>query len=186
MQRSLRVTTLVAALGAGLLGSAEATSVLRFTTAEMATRAEVVAHAVVASTRAERHQDGAIVTRVQLSVLEPLKGETGDLFEFVVYGGILGDRGSAISGAPTFTRGEELVVFLSVENSKGLRTAIGLAQGKYSVREEKGKKLAFRNMQGLRLVDPKTGAEDEPTREQGVALDELLDRIRQAVKDGSK
>ena len=185
MMRSFRVSALVA-LCAGLIGPAHATSVLRFTTAEMAERAEVVIHGIVADTRAELAPDGAIVTRIQLTVLEQLKGEPSELFEFVVYGGVLGKRGSAISGAPTFNRGEELIVFLTVENSKGLRTAIGLAQGKYSVRLEKGKKLAFRNMQGLRLVDKETGAEEDPGRDQGVALNELLDRIRQAVKDGSK
>ncbi|MEZ6186516.1 MAG: hypothetical protein R3F62_16095 [Planctomycetota bacterium] len=152
----------------------------------MAERAELVVHGVVSVTKAEKSDDGAIVTQIEVDVVEALKGTPGETFTFTVYGGILGNRGSAIAGAPTFKRGEELVVFLTAENSKGLRTAIGLAQGKFSVREEKGQKLAFRNMQGLRLVDPKTGEEEDPKRDQGVALDQLLDRIRRAVKDGSK
>ena len=180
--------TLVPTLaGMGLLllgGTAQAPSVERFDLQEMTQRAEVVIHGKVQKTECRLDAKGNIVTDVKLEVGELLKrkpGEAADAksFEFAVYGGIFGGRGSAVSGAPTFNQGEEVLLFLSPVNSAGLRTCIGLSQGKYTIRLEGGKKLAYRNLEGLRIVDPKTGEVKESTGpEQGVPFDELRERVK--------
>lgn len=178
--------------GFGLLmgaGRAHATSVERFDLKEMTQRAEVIVHGRVTSTECRVDDRGAIVTDVKLEVTELFKTKDGEdkaqvkTFTFTVYGGIVGNRGSAISGAPVFTPGEELLLFLSKQNDAGLRTAIGLAQGKYTIRLEGGRKLAYRNLEGLRLVDPGTGEVQESTQpEQGVAWDELRERVKSALE----
>lgn len=179
--------------GFGLLlsgaGPVHATSVERFDLKEMTQRAEVVVHGRITSTECRVDARGAIVTDVKLEVVELFKSKDGEdksqvkVFQFTVYGGIVGDRGSAISGAPSFPQGEEVLLFLSQANDAGLRTAIGLAQGKYTIRLEGGRKLAYRNLEGLRLVDPRTGEVQESAKpDQGVAWDELRERVKSALE----
>lgn len=175
-----------------LLGGASrvrATSVERFDLKEMTQRAEVIVHGRVTSTASRVDAKGSIVTDIKLEVTELFKSKDGQdktqvkVFEFTVYGGIVGSRGSAISGAPSFTQGEEVLLFLSKSNDAGLRVCIGLAQGKYTIRLEGGRKLAYRNLEGLRLVDPGTGEVQEPTKpEQGVPFDELRERLKSALE----
>jgi hypothetical protein len=98
------------------------------------------------------------VTDYQLEVVEFLKGgdSTAHVFSFTALGGRLKDRGFAISGSPQWTVGEECVIFLDVVHPKtGCRTAIGLAQGNFTVVSEQGssKKHVVRELGGLRLVD---------------------------------
>ena len=121
---------------------------------------------------AEVNADGSgIDVRSRLSGVDFAIGENG---------GQTATRGTFVAGSPTFEEGEELVLFLDRQNDRGFRLAIGMAQGKYTVREEDGRKVASRNLAGLRFVDPKTNevseAGDEP--EPGVALDALLTTIK--------
>lgn len=183
MSRNLVV---LVGLGAVLLGggsAARATSVERFDLAELTSRSEVVVHGRCTKTTSRTDAKGTIVTDVELEVTEPLKGAAAaKTFSFTVYGGIVGNRGSTICGAPTFAEGEEQLLFLSAENGAKLRTCIGLSQGKYTIRTEGDRKLAYRNLEGLTLVDRTTGEALEPAKpDQGVPLDELVGRIRAHV-----
>jgi len=183
--RGGRVVGAVCAALAVAAGTAFATSVLRFETADLVERAEVIVHGRCVKKTARRGAHDDIVTEVRVEVFHMVKGGEGSPaeFEFTVYGGILDGRGSAISGAPAFERGEEVLVFLGPENDVGLRTAIGLSQGKYSVRIEDGRKVAYRNLEGLRLVDPETGEVTEAGDEQGVPFDELMERVERHVRE---
>jgi len=173
-------TLTLAILTLGLLASppAFATSVIRMSVDEMTEKAEVIVHGRCVRKQARKAHDDAIVTDITLEVFEGLKGELGRSFEFTVYGGVLPERGSAIAGAPTYKTGEELLLFLGPVNDRGQRMVIGLAQGKYTIRRERGQTLAFRNLQGLTLVDAATGETSEPEPEQGVPFEELLARVK--------
>lgn len=174
-------TLTLAILTLGLLAAAppaSATSVIRMSVADMTDRAEVIVHGRCVRKQARMGKDDEIVTDITLEVFEAVKGELGRSFEFTVYGGVLPERGSAIAGAPTYKTGEELLVFLGPVNDRGLRMVIGLAQGKYTIRRERGQTLAFRNLQGLSLVDAKTGETSEAEPEQGVPFEELLARVK--------
>jgi hypothetical protein len=162
----------------GAQAPATATSVVRLDLNQLTDKAEVILHGRCIRKQARKDRGGDIVTDLTLEVFDALKGELGRTFEFTVYGGVLPERGSAIAGAPTFKTGEELLVFLGPVNARGQRMVIGLAQGKYTIRRERGRTLAFRNLQGLRLVDAETGEEQEPDPEQGVPFDELKARIK--------
>jgi hypothetical protein len=185
----VRSLTLVA-FSLGLLLSAQApataTSVVRLDVDQLSDKAEVIIHGRCVRKQARKDRQGDIVTDLTLEVFDGLKGDLGRTFEFTVYGGVLPERGSAIAGAPTFKTGEELLVFLGPVNARGLRMVIGLAQGKYTIRRERGKTLAFRNLQGLRLVDSETGEEHDPEPEQGVPFDELLARIKARLAEKAR
>ncbi len=174
------------ALASLLVGSASAATVLRFGTDELTDRASVIVHGKVTYKKARKTPAGSIVTDLRLSVSEAFKGLRGKNFSFSVYGGVLGARGSAVSGAPTFELGEEVLVFLDRENARGLRTVIGLAQGKFTVRVVDGKKLAFRDMEGLQLMDLKSGEVKPAKSEQGRSFGGLVAQVRKRLETRKK
>lgn len=142
-----------------LAGVALGSTVLRFSNEELTKRADVIVHGKVTKSTARVGQNNMIVTDYELDVVELLKGGDKDAktFKFSALGGRLEDRGFTISGAPTYDVGEECILFLDVVHPKtGCRTAIGLAQGKFTVKTEEGttKKYLVRDLGGLRLVDP--------------------------------
>lgn len=179
----LALTALGIALLAPLLAptTAWASTVLRLGPDQLTDRAEVIVHAKVLAKQARLHENGAVVTEYRLEVKEFLKGGRGQTFTFTTYGGVLGERGSAIAGSPDFEPGEEVLVFLDKINRAGLRAVIGLAQGKYTVREVDGERLAFRDLEGLMLKDPDSGEVEEAKPEQGVPFKELLGRVKRRL-----
>ncbi|MGE0708015.1 MAG: hypothetical protein AB7N76_17605 [Planctomycetota bacterium] len=178
MKRVLGIlgTTAIALVAA--LGIARASTVLRFAPEDMTDRAAVILHAKVILKQCRHLDRGVIVTDYRLEVRDALKGFRGDIFSFTAYGGVLGDRGGGISGDASFGLGEEVFVFLTPINKLGLRAAVGLAQGKYSIREVKGRKLAFRDLEGLQLMDRGNGKVEEAKPEQGVDFEELVARVK--------
>ncbi len=169
-----------------LAGVAGATSVLSFTLDELTDRADFVAHGTVLSVKPRLTPEG-VVTDVALRVTERLKGQAEGTFQFTTPGGRTAERGTFIAGAPVFEAGEEVVVFLEARGPKGLRVPIGLAQGKYTVRDEDGRRVAVRNLAGLRLVDQRTREErdGDEVSERALPLDELLGAVRARVAAGT-
>lgn len=165
---------------------AVASTVLRFGVKDLTTRSAVIIHGKVTSKTARDVGRGVIVTDYKIEVYEAVKGVKGKTFLFTAYGGILEKRGSAISGAPKYSVNEEVFLFLSKSNKKGWRQAIGLAQGKYTIRAVKGKKMAFRDLEGLRLMDRQSGAVEAAKKESGVAFDQLLKDVKTTVKAQTK
>jgi len=168
------------------LGVAEASTVLRFSPDDMTDRAAIILHGKVVAKRARHLAKGVIVTDYRLEVFDHYKGFKGKQFAFSAYGGVLGKRGSGISGAASYRVNEEILVFLAPINKLGCRAAVGLAQGKYSIRTVEGRKLAFRDLEGLRLMDRKSGKIEEAHQEQGVVFDDLVERIKQRVAANKK
>jgi hypothetical protein len=174
----MRGAALISAVALTLLvaGAAQATSVLRFSLEDLADRAEVIALGTCTESTGRLTPDG-VVTDTVFTVERGLKGVQPGSFTFTTYGGVTAERGTFVAGTPTFQRGEKALVFLDAANKAGCRMVIGLSQGKFSIREVDGKQLAFRNLEGLRLVDPATGKEEEAATEQGLPLDRLLDLV---------
>lgn len=181
--QSRSIARLAGALALVLLLATPAlcTTVLRFSLDELIERADVIVHGECVGVEGRETPDG-VVTEVQLRVTEILKGAPATTFSFTTYGGMTPKRGTFIAGSPKFEVGEELVVFLDRPNRHGYRMAIGMSQGKYTVREEGGRKVAVRNLTGLRLIDPRTGAVEEGSGdEQGLPLADLLRTVKDAV-----
>lgn len=163
-----------------------ATTVLRFSLEELVERADVIVHGTCTDVRGRETPDG-VVTDVTIQVGKALKGAPVETLTFTTYGGATESRGTFIAGSPQFEKGEELLLFLDRPNRVGYRMAIGMSQGKYTVSEDaSGRKVATRNLAGLRFVDPRTGEVEAAGPEQGVALDELLRTIEEAVSRESR
>lgn len=166
---------------------AVASTVLRFDADDLTDRATVILHGKVLTKTARSLGKGVIVTTYQVEVYKALKGLSAEQaekpFVFSAYGGVTAERGSGISGAANYSKDEEILVFLTGENKIGCRAAVGLAQGKYTIRKVKGKKLAFRDLEGLRLMDQKSGAIEEAKAEQGVEFDVLLAGVERRLAE---
>ncbi|MBL4848501.1 MAG: hypothetical protein JKY65_23515 [Planctomycetes bacterium] len=179
-------------------------TVLRFSADDLADRATIIVHGKVVGKQARRLSKGVIVTNYSIQVTEafhgglglkaakakgkPLEdlglknlGLRGKVFTFASYGGVTPERGSGISGAASYSKDEEILVFLTGENKIGCRAAVGLAQGKFTIRLVEGKRLAFRDLEGLRLMDRKSGVIEETKAEQGVAFDSLLAGVKRRL-----
>jgi hypothetical protein len=173
-------------LGAFLLSAPFARSVLMtpLSIEEMSRTADVVLRGVVTSKSCRRDSAGRIYTRVDLQVLDLWKGRVAENPLCVLHGGgVLGDRVSSVSGQVNYEIGEEVVAFLII-NRRGEAVTLGLAQGKFSVWEERGEKLARNPFHGNfnpsesrdRLHASREAAPAELT------LEQLRTRVRGAVR----
>lgn len=125
-----------------------------------------------------------ILTHVHLTVSECVKGETEPVVTLTLLGGTVGADTVKVPGMPTFRVGEECVVFLWTTKT-GIHTVMGLAQGKFTVHEDKqtGAKLVSRKSTGLDLV-AKDGARSEDPDWSPIPLEKFLDRVREYAKEG--
>jgi hypothetical protein len=116
---------------------------------ELAARADAVVRGTVLSREARWSGDRQrIFTVVKVRVLERLKGAAGEAeVEVAVPGGSAGGYTQAVEGAPAFTDGEEVVLFLHRQGAR-LYGVERLALGKYSVVGD----VASRSAGGARVV----------------------------------
>jgi hypothetical protein len=162
MLRSLRIAAPAIAIVLALAPPAGSSTVVRLSNKDLADRADQILHGKCASQESHLSDDGSFIwTEYTLEITERLKGQDDGrkTFTFRSLGGVVGDRGYAISGAATFKNGEEVVCFLDVPHPKnGCRHTIGLAQGKFSVvvDEPTQEKFVERDLDGLKLLDPRT------------------------------
>jgi hypothetical protein len=109
---------------------------------EMVTASELVVHGRVVGIRPQLVGDRrTIETIVTLTVLETIKGQPGQTVYFRVPGGQIGRYRRVMVGAPEFTSGDEVVLFL-----KGRPPTVpfpfGVSQGVYRVvRDASGRSL---------------------------------------------
>lgn len=176
-----RINRALVVAGVLFAGVANGATVLRFDSDDLTERAAVIVHGKVAAKSARKSKTGEILTDLRLDVIELVKGARGKTFSFSVFGGVLGNKGTAISGAPTFEVGEEILLFLDKTNDQGLRVAVGLSQGKYTIREVDGVRKAFRDLEGLRYFDPTSGETEDAKPEQGREFAELLQSVKQCL-----
>jgi hypothetical protein len=132
---------------------------VRMDVAGLVDRAELVVEARVIGSRPLLTAGGRrIETEYTLDVKRTFLGETLSAQSFRLPGGVLpasqGGRGLVIAGMPSLVEGEDVVLFLTVPSSKGLRMPVGLAQGKYRiVRDAEGRQIATQSLDSLSLVD---------------------------------
>jgi hypothetical protein len=90
-------------------------------------RGQVLNQTVTASPDGRR-----LHTLVDVRVASAWRGPGVSLVRVIVPGGILGEVGQRVDGAPAFAPGEEVVLFLHRAEAGGHRVT-GMAQGKFSV-----------------------------------------------------
>jgi hypothetical protein len=148
---------------------------------QLSENSTLVVHGTVLSKGCQRDPAGRIYTRVALQVAEVWKGSlTQNPFPIVHGGGILGDEKATVSGQVEYGIGEEVVAFL-VLNQRGEGVTLGLAQGKFHVRQDPGtgERLVHNPFHGG--VDPGSqtvSRNDRPPTQQRLSLAELKRRVR--------
>jgi hypothetical protein len=147
---------------AALSGIAAATVVVRLDLRRLVSEAEAIFEGRCLATRPVLDGAGRIATAIRVGVVRAWKGAAaGGEVEFVIPGGEMGELGLAIPGMPTFSPGEDLLLFLSPASvASGVRMPVGLGQGKFAVERDPrgGGRRLVRSLGGLDLVDPDTGA----------------------------
>jgi hypothetical protein len=108
-----------------------------------------------------------IVTIVTLEVEEYIKGAGETTLQIQIPGGIVGDQGLKVTGAPVFQEQERSVVFLKSGRSDRMgdhwHHVVGWAQGKFTIHIDpgSGEELIRRNLAGVHFTPPR-GATEAP------------------------
>lgn len=128
--------------------------------AEMVQRADDIVIATGVSSSTVRDVRGRIVTRFTLRVEESLKGylATNDEIVLTEPGGLLGDGGRIVFGAPRYEAGRRYLVFTST-NREMERATFGMALGQFDLADG----LALRH--DIEGFDHNLEAHVEPTRD---------------------
>jgi hypothetical protein len=136
----------------------EAGTVQRLEIEELVGQCEVAIEGRVLRVRALEVERKRIETEITFSVARRFWGEAGSELVVRLPGGVLPDgRGLVLPGMPRMVEGEELLLFLSAESSRGTRVPVGLAQGRFRIeRRAQGLKTLVRDQNELELYDPRT------------------------------
>ncbi len=101
----------------------------------LVSQADYVVRAVVKSVSSEWHVDGAnrsIVTKVELTVREVIKGTPPDPLVLQMLGGQIGQTSMVVDGAPKFKVGDEDILFIR-GNGQQFSPLVGIMYGRYPV-----------------------------------------------------
>jgi hypothetical protein len=109
-------------------------------------------------------ENGLVFTEYRLSATRTHFGEARPEQVFRWPGGVLADgSGLLLPGLPRLSAGEEVLLFLTEENARGLRTPVGLGQGSFLVaRPSSGGRLLVRSHGDLALLDARGALRSAP------------------------
>jgi hypothetical protein len=142
--------------------------------AQLTTKAQLVLQGNVTSKTVQRDAEGRIYTRIELQVADVWKGQPkANRFTVVQSGGTLDEEIAMVDGQEEFSIGEEVVVFL-VLNQRNEGVVIGLSQGKFKVRKEPGGEKVVQNL--FHGAAP----EAAKTKSSRLSLAQLKQRVQEA------
>lgn len=164
--------SLAAVLLCGLLSSAaHATTIVPMSFTELVNASAAVVYARVADVRGQWTEGRrGIESLVTVDVLAPFKGAPGERLTFAVAGGQAGRYINLLPGAPKFTAGDLVVVFLTSRGPQ-MPIATGFSQGIYRVSRDPSS--------GAMVVAP---PRDDPQR-RALKLAEFQQRVHAAQAD---
>jgi hypothetical protein len=182
--RLLPVRFLAALCCALAFSQAHATSVLPLYLDEVIDTASVAFEGKCIANRTEREAGtNLVVTYTTFEVRDVLKGAVGKTHEIKQIGGAAGEGNLdfRVKGVPSFTVGEDYVVFLAGVSSAGFSSPIGLGQGKFGIESKAGgRRVAngrdFQDMTARMTVD-------RVKRASGPVRDMDLDEFKQTVRN---
>jgi hypothetical protein len=142
---------------------------------DLARASDTVVRGRVVKVSARWSSDGKrISTYAEVEPAGVWRGSAPTRVTVVVPGGVVGDIGQRVDGAPTFSEGEDVVVFLAQAGATAFRVQ-GLAQGKFAVVDG----VARPEVSHLGFVDrPALRAGER--RAEAMAVEELEQRVRAA------
>jgi hypothetical protein len=144
--------TTVALVLLAVAGQAVASLAVPATVEDLARTSDAVVRGRVSKITARWSSDGRrILTYIEVETSSVWQGSAPSHLTVVAPGGVVGNIGQHVDGAPEFSQGEEVVLFLG-KLGKAFRVR-GLAQGKFSVVNEKAQPdvSAFSFVQGKAL-----------------------------------
>jgi hypothetical protein len=113
-----------------------ATTLVAMDVAALTRASRCVVRARVASVSALRSDAGRITTAVEVERLETWAGPDLEVLRVLVPGGVVGNVGQRVEGAPRFVQGEEVVLFLAAHGPAF--QPVGLAEGVWRVDRSSG------------------------------------------------
>ena len=118
----------------GAIAASLAMSVLPLQLDEIAANAQLIFQGTCTGNRSEHDsQTGMVVTYTTFEVQETLKGSVGPSHTIKQAGGETDHASHRIEGIPSFTVGQEYVVFLYGVSNLGFSSPVGLGQGQFAV-----------------------------------------------------
>ncbi|HUR79945.1 MAG TPA: PKD domain-containing protein, partial [Thermoanaerobaculia bacterium] len=110
--------------------SAGATTIILPSDAQLADKSPLIVSGTVLSTTPV-DRDGAVWTETRVAVTRTIKGSAPETITVHEPGGILGDHLTKIFGAPQFTEGENVLLFLTPSSDAGKYRVMDLFAGKF-------------------------------------------------------
>lgn len=123
-------------------------------------RAELVIEGRVLSQAVHLGAGGLIDTEFEIDVMRTFVGEDLRTRSIRLPGGVLPNgNGLMLPGMPVLSTGEDVLLFLTLPSSSGVRLPVGLSQGKFRVETNlAGQKQVSRSHGALTVLDPNSGA----------------------------
>jgi hypothetical protein len=183
--RSLPVAILALLLFSASLASA--TSVRKFSLQELTKKSSAIVLAKVEDSYS-RWENKEIYTYSTLRVLEAVKGAKDQTTVTIrQLGGRVDNIESIVPGMPKFSRGDEVVVFLTQKDAAGYPWVMGLEQGKYLVSADASGHKSVRNELGdlVRLL-PDGKMDKSPSVSPELPLGAFLDGIKTDLNESGK
>ena len=133
MKRIILLTCVVAML---MIGAVEATQIVHQTPKQMGEESALVVRGKVSSVRSFWNDSNTkILTETVIAIDESYKGGGDATARVLQLGGVVGTVRMHVHGAPSWTRGEEVVLFLEPIDAINYRVS-GLSQGKFKVERD--------------------------------------------------
>jgi hypothetical protein len=166
---------LISALSLAAAIPAAASVAVPATVEELARSSDAVVRGRVESVEARLSANGKrVFTYAEVRPSEVWRGSAPAVVTVVVPGGVAGDLGQRVSGAPSLSVGEEVVLFLSKLGEREFQVR-GMAQGKFTVSGDEAKP----NLSSLAFV-PGRALSVEERRAEPMPVGELKRRVRAA------
>lgn len=165
----------------GLLAvpAAFAATVQKLTLQELTKKSDSIVRARVTDATSNwdaNHKE--IYTYYTFQILEPVKGRKGETtLTLREIGGTVGNIASVVPGMPGFSKGEEVILFLTPKDAAGYPWVMGLQQGKYTIVEKDGAKFVRNDLAGTELLSVK-GNKVESTTSPDQPLGAFLDGLK--------
>jgi hypothetical protein len=183
-----KLTAGIAVSALTLLGAslASGTTVQKLSLSDLARNSNAIVRATVED-QTSRQDDASkeIYTYITLRVLDPVKGSKGEsIVTLRQLGGQVGNIASIVPGLPTFSKGEEVVVFLTASDRAGYPWVMGLQQGKYTVRTDpKGVKYVRNDLEAALPGSAKGADKAGGKKVADLTLESFLARIHTEIGD---
>lgn len=191
MHRSLQLF-FVAIVGALTVRAtaASATMTMQLNLAQIVAAADRAFVGRVVAVHSDRDRAGIPSTWVTFAVDQVVKGTVGGELTMKQFGTATPlDDGSLLRlpGLPTYTIGEEMVVFLSGESEAGFSSPIGLAQGKFPIVRHAGHAMVAATAENARTLRTlRRFAKPGPQAAAEIPLNDFLDQIGQIIAQSAQ